>query len=299
MPFNGSITVSQNPVATGARKYGKTFWRAPLPGMPGHRNCSFEDKAEEGWGEGSFTLYGPLDFLEDFFANALTRDAQAFDEDGVKVYEGMLYSMTLWKDEIGAKVSMDDVYNSAWMRYRLRGTPTTVRSTVITIAESIALYGTKQKVLAGGELESIAVANQAVLNWLNWHKRPRPTPQELTTGQGMRGGEPNRIEVVCQGYWITLKWQIYNQTASTGSQAASSEVTDILTAKCPFVATSTIFGNGTLVSKEYDVDRNPADIITDISHLSSPDNQRFLARMTDDRAFYYGPAAPPVAPVVV
>jgi hypothetical protein len=297
MPWQGSIVVSQNAV-TSWERYGHTFTRSAMEGLPGHRKVDAEEGAEGGWGTAHFTIYGDVSFLADFFERGLSRHVEFYDEEATQVYEGMLYAMTLFIENEGAKISLDDVWNRGWMRFRVRGSGTTGRSTVTDMLDSQGRFGIKEKVLQGAELESIAVADQAVASYLRLHKWPRATPENMKTGLEAAVFEPPQIQCACEGYWKTLEWQVYNQTASHGAQGADVEINDIVTAKAQFVAVKDIRSDPTPVSKEYDVDRTPADLLSGICRLGLSDYTRVIPRMTNGGTLYVGDAAPPVLPPV-
>jgi hypothetical protein len=69
-------------------------------------------------------------------------------------------------------------------------------------------------------------------------------------------------------------------------------VGDIIAAKGQFVKSTKIDGDTTTVARVYDTDRTPKSIITDIAKLGDPIQNRFLARMIDDRLFLFVQASP-------
>jgi hypothetical protein len=276
------------PTVTGGESVDAiTLSPRPSSGMIGWRKCSASERAEGGYYRANITMTGPLDYLADFMLNGLMRDVRFYGPDGIECWEGFVYEMTLNRKTAEIKISMDRVANSVWMRYRVTGSGTTVRSTAQADTTSQARYGIRDYVLTGGELESSAVADQKCKQYLALNRQPKPT----RSGPG-RPDEEYSLELICRGYIDTLNNQCYNAVVA-GSQGASAEVTDIITAKGQFVASSTVGANATLVSKVYDVDRRAGDIIQDIARLGNSGNRRFVVRMMNNRRLSFIEAAPP------
>jgi hypothetical protein len=260
----------------------------PSLGMIGWRKCSASERAEGGYYRANITMTGPLDYLADFMLNGLMRDVKFFSgsgSQGVQCWEGFIYEMTLNRKTAEIKISMDRVANNVWMRYRVTGSGTTVRSDAQADATSQARYGIRDYVLTGGELENSVVADSKCKQYLALNRQPKPT----RSGPG-RPDEEYTLEIICRGYFDTLNNQCYNATGGA-SQGASAEVTTIVAAKGQFVASTEIRSNATPVSEVYDVDRRTGDIIQDIARLGDANPKRWLARMTNNRVFQFVPAA--------
>jgi hypothetical protein len=256
--------------------------------MIGWRKCSASERAEGGYYRANITMTGPLDYLADFMLGGLMRDVKFFSgsgSQGVQCWEGFIYEMTLNRKTAEIKISMDRVANNVWMRYRVTGSGTTVRSDAQADATSQARYGIRDYVLTGGELENSVVADSKCKQYLALNRQPKPT----RSGPG-RPDEEYSLEIICRGYFDTLNNQCYNATGGA-SQGASAEVTTIIAAKGQFVASTEIRSNATPVSEVYDVDRRTGDIIQDIARLGDANPKRWLARMTNNRVFQFVPAA--------
>jgi hypothetical protein len=289
---SGIVIVSYNyeaPTITGGESVDAiTLSPRPSPGMIGWRKCSASERAEGGYYRANITMTGPLDYLADFMLGGLMRDVKFFSgagSQGVQCWEGFIYEMTLNRKTAEIKISMDRVANNVWMRYRVTGSGTTVRSTAQADTTSQARYGIRDYVLTGGELENSVVADSKCKQYLALNRQPKPT----RSGPG-RPDEEYSLEIICRGYFDTLNNQCYNATGGT-SQGASAQVTDIIAAKGQFVASTDIRANATPVSEVYDVDRRAGDIVQDIARLGDAAPKRYLARMTNDRKFQYIPAA--------
>jgi hypothetical protein len=285
MPFRGSITLAPN-VVTGyipgshlfePYKSGMTFGWVKI-------DAPSAERAEGGYYRLKATIKGPRLFLADLFGMCLTRHVEVFSSQDLKVWQGFVFEAVLHLDNIDMRISMDRVTNGVWMRYRVIGSPTTVRSTEQIDTPSRNQFGIIQHVLGGGELASSNVADTKCQQYLEWNRQPKPTK--------VGDGSEQSLELSCYGYFDTLDWQAYNQTAITGTQGSSSEAADIIAAKGQFVKSTKIDGNSLAVARVYDTDRTPKGILTDLGKLGDPLQNRFLPRMMDDRLFMFVQAAP-------
>jgi hypothetical protein len=289
--FTGTIQMSYDPVLK-RETYTQILTHEKSGEWPCFSQLKFSSRAEGGFYRATYRIYGERTFLEEMFFNGLGRHVVIYDNAGLVVWEGKNFEMNLVIKNIKASISIKEEYNNVWMRYRINGGTTTAESTAQADAASQARYGKRDYVLSGGELDSSTIADQISTRVLALNRTCKPI---ITPNTNVQETEPY-IEIIACGYFDTLTWQVYAQTAATGSQAASSEVTDIITAKGQYVASSNIIGNGTSVSKVYNIARKAGDIIQDIARLGDPSGNRWLPYMLKDRTFYYGPAVAPVLP---
>ncbi len=292
MSFNGTIQVKHNPVTTW-ETYSHTFEKSADEKDAGYFGLAFSQRAESGFRRASFNIRGPHDFLSGFMESALGREVRILAEDGKLAWEGYIHQLEYDADTVVYKVDLGEMANAVWVRYRVRGASTTSRSTVQTNADSIAKFGRKEFVLSGGELENSGVANAAAKQYLDLHEWPRPSPTRLDPEKEL--AEYPIVSVQCRGWFDTLNWCAYNQTSSTDSQGASTQVTDIVsdTDVGQFVLSTQIETNATSVSREYDADRRGGDIVRDIARLGDSSDNRWVVYMDDGRVFKMEPAAPP------
>lgn len=295
MQFNGTIQVRHNPV-TEWESYSKTFDASPDEKTPGYFGLQFSQRAEGGFHRCSFGIRGSYDFLASFMQNALGREISVYDNNGDVVWEGYIHQMEFDAGSAVYSIDIGDMANAVWVRYRVRGSSTTSRSAVQTNANSIAKYGRKEFVLSGGELESTDIADGIAQQYVDLHGWPRPSPTRIDPEKELN--EYPAIEVDARGWFETLNWCTYNQTASTDNQGASSQVDDIIsdTDVGQFVLSKDIGTNSTLVSKEYDADRRGGDIVRDIARVGDAKNKRWLAYMDVNRQFGFREASPPEEP---
>ena len=290
MPFRGSITLSPN-VVTGWVPGGHLFepYNAGMTYGWTKIDAPSAERAQDGYYRLKFVVKGPRAFLTDLFSMALSRHVEVFARQGLLVWQGFVFEAIIHLDNIDMKLSMDRVANGVWMRYRVVGSGTTVRSTEQIDTASRGQYGTIQHVLGGGELVNSAVADYKCKQYLELNRQPKPTK--------VGDGSDQSLEFSCYGYKETLDWQMYNQTVLTGNQPASSEVRDIITAKGQFIKSQKIGGNTMPITMAYDTDRTPKSIVDDIAKLGDPLQQRWLARVIYDRQFVFDQASPSRASV--
>lgn len=293
--FNGTITVSENPVATTAA-YSATFNKSPDEKTKGYSNLKMTHRADGGFYRASFDIQGPLSFLSDFMDNGLGREVKIRDNDGKVSWEGYIDEVSFDAGSVVYRTNLSEMSNAVWVRFRVRGTSTTSRSKVQTNAESIARFGRKEFVLSGGELESTDIADDVALQYLKLNEWPRPSPVQIDPSKEL--SEYPVLSVNCKGWFDTLNWCTYNQTTSTDNQAVNEQIDDILadTNVAQFVATTEIAANAVSVSKEYDADRRGGDIIGDLARLGDVNSNRYIAYMAEDRKCVYEQAQPPEDP---
>lgn len=290
MEFTGTINISANPVSSW-ETYHRTLIPAEEPGETGFFGLSMENRADGGYYRASFTMRGPQLFLADFMERGLGRMVEMMGPGGVKAWEGLITEMEYDAGSAATRISLKEMYNRVWMRYRIRGSATTSRSTTMNDTDSQARFGIKTFVMSGGELESSDIADQATGAFLKMHKWPSAVPVSI----GGSLANEHLLRVRCSGFFETLNWNVYNQTASTDNQGASAQISNILADSdvAQFVASTSIDSNSTLVSRVYDADRRGGDIIRDIARLGDSNNNRWIAYMTNDRKFIFKEASPP------
>ncbi|MCJ7831522.1 MAG: hypothetical protein MUP86_03265 [Dehalococcoidia bacterium] len=108
--------------------------------------------------------------------------------------------------------------------------------------------------------------------------------QELS----LTGGMP-ALKVTGYGYFRTLFWRVYNQTASGHVDAyISAEVETILTSGvAPFIAGREREMNYSPVDRYHDADRFAGDILFDMCAAGTVQNHRFLIGCYENRLLRY------------
>jgi hypothetical protein len=253
-----------------------------------------EERAEDGYYRCSFDVGGPTKFLDELFICGLGRHVEIRSKDGTRIlWEGKIFEMGLKVGDGVTKISLVDVKNAVWIRYRVTGTSTTLRSTVFTDAASIARFSRIEYPVNAGELENSSIADQAAQVFLK--RLVTPKQWKDSNNDRFRYDRPV-LSVMCRGYADTWNWLCYDQTAVGGSQIVSAEISDIATAKFAYAAKISVDTNNTLVSKVYDTDDRAGNIVRNCSKLGDPQYDRWLARMESGRLFRYKQAAPGVIP---
>jgi len=283
--FNGSIVVSYNPV-TAWERYSRTF------GPDEFSNFHPEKRADGGYHRCKFRVTGNSVMLSELLIRGLGRHVSVYGQKEGKNWEGFIYEMALNTGGAEIRISLRDMANKVWVRYRITGTTDTVRSTVQEDLVSQARFGIKEFVLTGGELETAAVADQVAQSYVDLHSLPKPSATRISVGGGQKAIMEPFIEIEARGYMETLNWRTYNQTDNTGNQGVSAEVGDIITGVGQFVASTSIESNATLVTKVFDQDRFAGDILRDLARLGDGSYRRYITYMTNDRVFVFASAAP-------
>jgi hypothetical protein len=295
MGFDGTIILSQNP-ATNYERFSKTLFSTDTGKHPAFSKMKLSKRAEGGFYRCTFDIHAHREELFALFFGNITRQVEVSTPDGRVCWEGLIYENTLKLGLIDLRLSIKDVYNKVWMRYQITGSGVTSRSSTSSNAASYNRFGNKELVLSGGELDSAAVANQTCDRALKLSRKPSAMIDRVSIGANQQNTPEPYLSIIAVGYIDTLNWQMYNQTAAAGSQSASLEINDIITAKGQFIASTQLSANGTSVSKVYDSDRGAGSIVADIARLGDWEGNRWLVRMGVGRKLYYKQAKPPVYP---
>lgn len=227
-------------------------------------------------------------FSSDFLANGMMRHVEIYNEKGVKDWTGFITKMTLNTGTAVIEADIADMANRVWVRYNPSGT--VLRSTTLDFAGSQDRYGIKQRVLVGGKI-SLGVADafaQQVLDWVKW---PSPGMRSLSLGRGRTSRKS--LDIRCSGYWHTLGWRTYTQTASTGEADASVVVQAIIDDVGEYIRSSTVDTNTTQVPREYDTDRMAKSILQNIAQVGDGAYHKWVIGVSGNRDFYYKQAQRP------
>lgn len=295
--FEGTITISPNPIATIGDTYSHTFSPVFIPGKEGYRGFTKEDRADGNFWQCGFLLTGSINFLKKAMIDYLSKMVLVHDGENQPLWEGFVYEMEMNTGVATYRTTLAEMYNHVKIRYRITGAGVPTISTPLQNATSQARFGIREYVMTGGELQNATVADQPVQRFLNMHHTPKTTPVSLGLA-GRRSdfqikGVTDRphISVKCRGYDDTLDWQIY-ENAVAGSAGASAVIAAILAAKAQFVASYNLEGNSTPVSTKYQTDRRSGGIVKDITRLGDTAYRRFVTYWDFGRRFTYGKAAP-------
>lgn len=266
----GSIVIKNNPIGTATN-----FSESISKGFAGYTHSN---RAIGGHYKCSFNLYNNL---EDYLYNGLMRKVNSYSEDGGLAWEGYISKMELFLNDKVLTVSIDSMSNRIWVRYTEATDGLVTPSTVAEDTDSQDLYGIKESVLIGGTLSS-TVADQVAQNKVNTYAYPRKPFSKLKAGRG----NPY-MKVTCSGYFSTLDWIRYNQTAAQGTQLSHLQIADIITSAGQYVDSSQLATGDSVVSKEYDRDDRAGEAISAIARASDSNNERYLVGMRGGRVFKY------------
>ena len=220
----GSILIRHNPV-TLWETYHLTAMSLASAGLAAAYFSEYSptDRADAGPYGVTFRLHAREQVLKELFQNGLDRHVEAWGDGLQADFEGSIIRMRLVLPPDSFSVSLKDVLNSVHMRvdYDADGEPE--RSTTLTEPDSIDRFGTIERVLSGGEMEGLTVADQAVQTYLALRSMPQP---DARLGD-VRSAE-EYLEITAQGYLATLERRIYNQTAVSGTESMSAQISTII-----------------------------------------------------------------------
>jgi len=284
--FPGSVILKNNPV-TQWEKYSRTWSVAPAI-----MALSCRESADSGPEDFRMKLGGDLGELREIFTNGLGRHIDVAMPYGPVFWDGQVTKLTLKVGSLELSRNLNEIWNSIWLRYRLIGGTSTLRSTTVTDTDSQDQYGAREFVGTIGEVNALAEADQLANRYLDYNARPRVF-MAINPSAGRISENNISLEIVGKGYFDTLNWKRYNQTASTGTKNADLVVDDIITAVGDFIASSRTETNTTPTPKVYDIDRKGGEIIKSIAGMGDSSYNRWIARLNVGRAFVFEAAASP------
>jgi hypothetical protein len=282
---SASVVISENPV---------TSWESFHQEIPVRNlledSLKLVDRDMGGFYSASFVLETDnRELAIDYLNNGPGRQLHVYNDKSNVDWEGFINRITIDRGSAKTANWLDRMENKVWTRYQPIGGGSVTRSTVYNSTLSQSRFGIKEGVINGGQLGAAEAAQKANthLQQVFW-----PTPELEGLNFGADAFERARLVFSCLGWWHTLGWRTYNQTALTGTVGASSLVSTIVTAVGQFVASSTIQANATPVTRELDADRRAGEMIESICDLGDSNFLLYVAGMEAGRKFYYRQAAP-------
>lgn len=295
--FEGTITISPNPIATIGSTYSRTFSPVFIPGKEGFRGFTKEDRADGNFWRCGFLLTGSVNYLKHAMVHNLSKMVLVADEENQDLWEGFIYEMELNTGVAIYRTTLAEMYNHVKIRYRVTGAGAPTISIPLEHTVSQGRFGIREYVMTGGELQNADVADQPVQRFLDMHHTPKVLPVSL----GLAGRQADyqikgvtdrpHIRVMCRGFDDTLDWQIY-ENAAAGEAGVSTVIAVILAAKAQFVASTNISANASPVSTKFQTDRKSGGIVRDMTRLGDNIFQRWITWWDFGRHFVYEEAAP-------
>jgi len=278
----GSLVITENPV-TAWEQFHEMFHMQDLIDVPrvvkrdmgGYHSMTFEMVVEEA-------------IARQYLSQGVGRNVELFYEDGRTAWEGMISAVELDTGTARIRTTIDNMGNYVWVRHQPVGGGAAVRSNIAENAASQARYGYKHWVIAGGELDA-GVADQMAEKWLRGNYWPQPVLDQISfDATSMQA----KLKFNCIGYYHTLNWCVYNQTALSGEADADSVISAILADAHvgQFIESTDIRTNVTQVTQEFDADRRAKDILESIAALGDVSYLPWVVGVGPGREFYYRPA---------
>ena len=275
-----SIVIRQNPVLTWER-FSKTLLAA-RGDFTGYQD---DDRAMGGFWSCAFTYRDAPYRLYDMFNNGMCREVVAYGYGMRVLHEGLICEMVLNAPPDRLTTSIKTVFNQMWMRSDHDDDGESERSTALENTRSQGRHGIRERIMTGGQINSLSVADQAVQTLLDVRGWP-----SVSIDRGRAKGEIS-LEIFARGYIETLDWTVWNQTVDEGTHGMSDEFEDVF-AGAEFVSSVVVEPNATLVTKVSDADMKRLSVGFSLAKLGDSENHRWIAYMTEGRVLHLAQAAP-------
>jgi hypothetical protein len=296
--FQGVINIQHNPILLSERYSMVIPKRDTSPNaFTSFSKLQYSTRAEGNFYRCTFKLHATPDYLNLFFRNGLMRHVTVDSPKGKRLWEGFIYEMTLQLPRCKKRISVQSIADKVWVRYQLIGSGVVSRTTPISNSISLSRYGIREAVMTSGETNSSTEADQLSNRILEQSRIPKVMTDDISIGASIQESDIV-LTIVCYGYYETLKWQCYNQTAITGTQSATAQISDVIAAKVQFYKSTDLRTNSTPVPRVYDMDRSAESIIKSIAALGDAYYRRWLIRYMPGLVLAFREAAPPDYPPV-
>lgn len=244
-------------------------------------------QAVGGYWSATFSINDRQDKIEDWIDQGLGRHIEVHDNALVKIWEGFVNKISATLGPLSVvRGPLLNIANRTSVIYSTVDTSSNppvmgVRTRAATVNDTVSQgkFGILQSIMSAGGMTATA-AEQARDTYLAENKEPE-TGQNVTIG---RTSEP-RVQIECLGYVHFFNKYIYNQTASSGTQNLSVQMTDVITAD-PNSLFDTGFADiteNTLPVKRYEnKDKKAWDLIKGLVALGDTSNNRYLFGVYND-----------------
>ena len=281
----GSVIVDANPVLDWEQFHLNLDRRHLVRPMPEYRDNGGNWKFTFGIHPDRITRA----FSDELLENGGMRRVRLYSDQGILEWGGFLAKIIQETGTVKSELSLGNVFNRQWTRYNDAGT--IKRSTKINDTDSQARIGIKERVVIAGEV-SLSVADQGIQQLMNWTSFLSPSTRQIDFGGKVRGTPSMTLTAL--GWWHTLGFRTYNQTALTGDADASLIMTSIVDDVGEFVVSKEIEDNVSQLEREFDADRKANEIVLSIATVGDGGFNRWIAGMGSEGEFYYKQAARPV-----
>lgn len=283
-----TIVVSQNPIVARPKpaSFSLTLYGDGLTRfVPSSETHALIDS---GWFlNARFDIEGPEDQLNEIFSNGLARDVKIYDEFGLTAWEGLITTFILRTTTTGRLVSLNNIANRTILRVNVDGNPH-AKPAAQNDTDSQNQYGIIERVLHLTKTkDGIDNAN----NMLQVAIDNISDPYKMAEMRNLINDSiPHRraiLSVICTGYAFYLVHRTYNKLTANTEANISTIISNIITDKGDFVASTSVETNTQQSNQFYNDDEMSWDIIVELSGESDTNDNKYIVGMNEDRNFYY------------
>jgi hypothetical protein len=245
-----------------------------------------------GFDTAQFDVLGEKHQLDKFFYNELGKRVTRYGGGGHRViWDGQIVEMVYSQPGLRQRISLRNMYNRVSVRYIPINTgtnpPTESAETSTAVANDTASQakdGIKELVFRPPKINRLtdADAQQMRDTLLAFYRNPT-----ISDAGSIGGGEMPGVQCLCEGYYHTLGWRVYNQTANSGTQDADVVVAAVEAAAGDFILSTSLSSNTTAVQRYFNRDNTAREVIEAIVALGDSGNSRWLAYVLEDCKLVY------------
>jgi hypothetical protein len=199
-----------------------------------------------------------------------------YDDYAQLVWWGYVSEVEVTAGAFTVGVSLGETYNRIKVGY-IRDTDSTRQLTDwVSDSASIATYGTLEY-LGGMSSASDGLAAEDGDKILAAHRYP------LTVVSTEGGDNGLRARLTCRGWYDTLDWRFYSNSATAGT-AATTIIGDVISSHSQFITGTDIVDAGTITrSQYYDLGQTCRQVIDDLLAVGVDGGNRLLATVDSNR----------------
>ena len=238
-------------------------------------------RAQGGYWQGSFSMRGSLDDLQQVFYYWLGLRVKEISG-GQTTWDGMIYEMDLTYHGVTRRRSLDLMCNYVTVFYE-DDEGETQNTTAVTNTDSIQHYGRYEGMWTLDTISQTAAEafGNTRLKELGW---------PLQRVVGVRPGEIESneaiLDVVCCGYIFTANWR-FEQVGDGSQDNLSDWISEILTTDCEFLEPGIVNENTLQVYKANSQPRRCWDVMLELAAIGDSSSNPWRIYCGNDRLVHY------------